>query len=164
MCFRPVQFHSFLIYYATRFQCFCNGHILYTTLLMGDTHHMGQSSYFSIIHTYMPMSTPCNDTTTINSRLVVVFSNCSIRHASFISFLSLIFRVGVCVCVPTFHIIPNISLIALALAIHCITFWPPGPLRPGGLFRSSPSKAYPPSSSAPSGVSKSVAERIDNRC
>ena len=36
--------------------------------------------------------------------------------------------------VPTFHL-PDIYFIFLG-SRHCITFWPPGPLRPGGLSRS----------------------------
>ena len=36
--------------------------------------------------------------------------------------------------VPTFHL-PGIYFIFLGTR-HCITFWTPGPLRPGGLSRS----------------------------
>ena len=66
MYFISVGFHWFLIY-AIRFRC--NGHISRPN----GRHPYGSIIFSSSIHAYM--STPCNGTTTINSRLVVMLSN-----------------------------------------------------------------------------------------
>ena len=151
-------------YRSVYFAAHCMIHIFRAPLLyLRKLRTKRPASCFNAIHCRLCLcQVPHQTSPTTRCSLMLFPSHHMYDTCTFISFLSLIFRVGVCRhltypiisldslaltlprgpatyrprrrrVVPTFDL-PNIP--PIFFGTHCITFCPPGPLRPGDLSRS----------------------------